>query len=323
MQSFWCLQCCAVIVQLVCAAIWSWLGGEYSSAGLYACSSCGTRADCNRYALTHGKLPRNPFTATHVCCTCRVFGPHSLKSIAAAVLQRTLAQKLDSLEAAQAEQSCSASTSTGSCTKGPAQGQHACCSKQQVCVQASCSNGSEAGVSAAVLSHMSASSADVDLIVVQADVSPDSSRATSPVDGSCAASPSGCGSPASGRGKAVTFTPPASQEKGDEYVAGTDVSASCAGVGPPLRHALTHASSSGWYDELCSVCWESEVTAVMEPCMHAMCLGCARQLVGCSGTAPPACPLCRANISGFAAVPEDVRQQAGKRKKCLLAGSGI
>lgn len=97
-------------------------------------------------------------------------------------------------------------------------------------------------------------------------------------------------------------------------------------MSPQLQQALTSASSSGWYDELCCVCWESEVTAVLEPCMHAMCLGCARRLVTCSGTSAPACPLCRAGISGFGAVPPNnstAREQPGKHKKSLLAGAGI
>lgn len=255
---------------------------------------------------------------------CRVFGPHSLKSIAAAALRHNLTQKLDSLEAAQAQASSS--------SKGSAQGGKASCSL--VCVQACSSDASEAGATAALSPLAAASSADVDLIVVQTDVSPGSSRASSP-DGavgvssdaqgacrtpspacdSCASSPAA----ASDRGKTVTFAGAAEEADGEA----ADAAASCGEVAAPLRHALTTASSSGWYDELCCVCWESEVTAAMEPCMHALCLGCARQLVGCSGTTAPACPLCRAHITGFAPVPHNARQQAGKRKKSLMAGAGI
>lgn len=276
---------------------------------------------------------------------CRVFGPRSLKSIAAAVVQQTLTKRLDSLEAAevaltqQEQGTCSSSSKDNSSCALPAQGKKASCCL--VCVQACSSEESDAGRAEAVR-HESAGSADVDLIVVHTDVSagttPASSRSASPEGsdgvhpagstraghGTCmsAVTASSCAVPAgSPRAKTVTFSTANRQESCDSSA--TDAAASCAEATGALRHALTTASSSGWYDELCCVCWESEVTAYIEPCMHAMCLGCARQLVGCSGTTGPTCPLCRAYIAGFGQVPHNARQHAGKRKKCLLAGAGI
>jgi hypothetical protein len=269
---------------------------------------------------------------------CRVFGPQSLKSIAAAVLQCSLTQRLDSLEAAEttrAPQEPGPSTSSASCCIASAQGCKSRCSV--VSVQACSSEDSDAGASQ-TLPQTRTGSADVNLVVVHTDLSagttPAGSRATSP-DGGCTTCPTAtmsgscgsafavpsCAAPAgSDRPRTVTFST-GDRQGSDESVA--DAAACCAEGAGALRHALTTASSSGWYDELCCVCWESEVTAVMEPCMHAMCLACARQLVGCSGTAGPTCPLCRAFIAGFGQVPHNVRQQAGKRKKCLMAGAGI
>lgn len=269
-----------------------------------------------------------------------MFGPQSLKSIAAAVVQRSLTQKLDSLEAAHAAQESLAASSICSCSKASAQHSKAHCSI--VCVQACGSVESEAGTSA-VLPHVSpSSSADVDLIVVQAGPSgtttPASSRAAGPeCAGPEAAASAGqtrstsafagatCSSPACSEGKSVSFNTAAD----DSDVPSPSTSSSAAAASnavccsSPLQHALTNASSSGWYDELCCVCWESEVTAAIEPCMHALCLGCARQLVAASGTSGATCPLCRAYIAGFATVPMSARQQPGKRKKSLMAGAGI
>jgi hypothetical protein len=61
----------------------------------------------------------------------------------------------------------------------------------------------------------------------------------------------------------------------------------------------------------------------MQPCSHALCLDCAKQLVGCGGTyGGVTCPMCRAPISGFGLVPE-AAHKAGQRKGLLAAGSGI
>lgn len=274
----------------------------------------------------------------HCCCpalhACRVFGPQSLKTIAAAVLQQALTEKLDSLEAAHAQAQHSSDSS--SC-KAPAQDAKACCSL--VCVQACSSEDSEAGRHAVLPRMCTTHSADVDLIVVQADVSPEStpasSRAASPDSSDVLSAAGSAGGGADGLGptaadrrapahsdtlKSVTFS---TLHAGQAADAGDKLACCAEEPAVSLPRALTTASSSGWYDELCCVCWESEVTAVLEPCMHAMCLGCARQLVGCKGTAGPQCPLCRAHIAGFAAVPPSAKQQPGRRKKSLLAGAGI
>lgn len=259
-------------------------------------SVCPARLSLQQYEARVKTVASRPATRPSVACApCRVFGPRSLKSIAAAVLQRTLQQQLDSLEAAEQARTA------------PQQEQQACTSTK----------GSNAGV---------------DLIVVHTDVSvgttPASSRSASPEGGAaglCCPSAAACSPTKASTTKGVTF----SSSTADRQQACTadceaaDAAASCAEAAGGLTHALTTASSSGWYDELCCVCWESEVNAYIEPCMHGMCLGCARQLVGCSGTAGPTCPLCRGYIAGFGQVPPNARQTAGKRKKCLLAGAGI
>lgn len=329
-------QACMLVLRMSCGCKSSFIYAN--GACEHTCVPCG----CAKIAWTVCVVC-DLFLALVVCMAlpCRVFGAQSLKSIAAAVLQRSLTQRLDSLEAAETsldqQEPAGPSSSQASCGTAPAQGGKPRCSV--VCVQACSSEESDTGASQ-TLPQARRGSADVDLIVVQTDVSvgttPASSRAaspdadnglcpTAPVHGSCGSAFAApiCAPPAGSdslRPRTVTFSTVDRQESDDSVA---DAAACCAEAAGALRHALTTASSSGWYDELCCVCWESEVTAVMEPCMHAMCLGCARQLVGCSGTVGPSCPLCRAFIAGFGQVPQSVRQQAGKRKKCLLAGAGI
>jgi hypothetical protein len=314
--------------QIVAQGLWLVSSSCQPSVGLWAWRHDPTAVD----GLTISRQDSGAVCGCYCCPAlhaCRVFGPQRLKTIAAAVLQQMLTQKLDSLEAAQAQGHCS---SDSGC-KAQVQDARGCCSL--VCVQACSSDDSEAGRSTVLPRMCSTHSADVDLIVVQADVSaestPASSRAASPDsnDGfgavESAAERSGrsghaaanCCSPArSNTRKSVAFSTLHAGQPADAADKPT-----CCAEEPAV--SLPTASSSGWYDELCCVCWESEVTAVMEPCMHAMCLGCARQLVSCKGTAGPQCPLCRAYIAGFGPVPPSERQQEGKRKKSLLAGAGI
>jgi hypothetical protein len=62
---------------------------------------------------------------------------------------------------------------------------------------------------------------------------------------------------------------------------------------------LAAARSKGWYEESCCVCWEEGVTVVVQPCLHALCHGCARQLVAGCDKSGATCPLCRGFIAGF------------------------
>lgn len=114
----------------------------------------------------------------------------------------------------------------------------------------------------------------------------------------------------------------------DEHALGGSSTKAAAGSssssrGKPLTRSVTQASSA-WYEELCCVCWDCEVSAALQPCAHALCMDCAKQLVACSKTAGVTCPMCRAFIADFSLVPRPEAVAAGTRRQgFLLAGSGI
>eukprot|EP00878_Enallax_costatus_P007723 GHUV01008084.1.p1 GENE.GHUV01008084.1~~GHUV01008084.1.p1 ORF type:complete len:569 (+),score=179.35 GHUV01008084.1:523-2229(+) len=89
-----------------------------------------------------------------------------------------------------------------------------------------------------------------------------------------------------------------------------------------LRLSMEIAGGGGkdanWHEEQCCVCWEEEVSVSMSPCAHALCLGCARQLVANSGQTGATCPLCRSFIAVFKLLPG-----AGAAKLKLVFGAGI
>jgi hypothetical protein len=96
-----------------------------------------------------------------------------------------------------------------------------------------------------------------------------------------------------------------------ELKARSSSTAGCAG--------LSRATSSGWYEEQCCVCWEEDVSVAIGPCMHALCLACARQLVATSSRTGATCPLCRSYIGEFGLLPGHQEAQAVQ----LVSGAGI
>lgn len=73
-------------------------------------------------------------------------------------------------------------------------------------------------------------------------------------------------------------------------------------------------------EEQCCVCWEEELSVSMTPCSHALCLGCARQLVVNSAQSGATCPLCRSFIATFGLLPP---VDTGGARLVLVSGAGI
>lgn len=219
-----------------------------------------------------------------------VFNPPSLRAIAAAAVQQHLDDQLNSLAAAAEAHEDDAEEGADVSVQ---------------CV-AGTSSSSAGGASPSKPGRQCLSSPTFSTDTAQRDQGP----VVQPGEISCSSS-----------------GPPSPDTHSPASTAATD------GGSPTCSQALAHAqqaraSSSGWYDELCCVCWECEVTVAMAPCSHALCMGCARQLVGCSSTAGVTCPLCRAFIAGFETVPASTRggqqhQHAHQRKGFPLAGAGI
>jgi hypothetical protein len=68
------------------------------------------------------------------------------------------------------------------------------------------------------------------------------------------------------------------------------------------------------------VCWEEDVSVAIGPCMHALCLACARQLVASSSRTGATCPLCRSYIGEFGLLP---MHKAEGPNMNLMSGAGI
>lgn len=241
----------------------------------------------------------------------RAYGPPSLKSIAAGVMQAKLTQELQQLEQIQTtrlqaaqlhdtaedalpgipgtpkelpgatpalEPGCS-----GACC-GVACGSCSFCCDSPRCSRrgdASCCSDAAAAAAAAADKLVRAETADSA-----------SSTACCAAAGSCAVA---CEAAAGAAGMKACSS-----------------AAGCSG--------LSRAASSGWYEEQCCVCWEEDVSVAIGPCMHALCLACARQLVASSTRTGTTCPLCRSYIGEFGLLPT---HKAGKFDVQLVSGAGI
>jgi hypothetical protein len=54
----------------------------------------------------------------------------------------------------------------------------------------------------------------------------------------------------------------------------------------------------------CAICLDDAYGGVQVPCLHRMCVPCARRMVVAVQDHPLACPVCRQNVRGFYA-PHD------------------
>jgi hypothetical protein len=239
------------------------------------------------------------------CCfpaCCRAYGPPSLKAIAAEVMQAKLNQELEHLEQIQttrlqASQLHDTADDLGMPTD-PAKAAAAlsASSSDACCDVASSSSSSPCCDSPRCSRHAGASCCSEELERACTTDSASSAACCAAVASSCAAQ--------------CTAVPAAAADAAD-LKACSSSTAGCSG--------LSRATSSGWYEEQCCVCWEEDVSVAIGPCMHALCLACARQLVASSSRTGATCPLCRSYIAEFGLLPGHKAQQ-GMR---LVSGAGI
>jgi hypothetical protein len=233
---------------------------------------------------------------------CRAYGPPSLRAIAAAVMQAKLNQELEHLEQIQTTRlQASQLHDTADNLSMPSIPAKASApldaSSSNACCDLACSSSSSPCCDSPRCSrHAGASRCGKEL-----------ERACTTDSASSAAC---CAAAAASSGAAECKVAPAAAEA-VELKACNSSTAGCSG--------LSRATSSGWYEEQCCVCWEEDVSVAIGPCMHALCLACARQLVASSSRTGATCPLCRSCIAEFGLLPGHKEVQGMK----LVSGAGI
>jgi hypothetical protein len=233
----------------------------------------------------------------------RAYGPPSLKAIAAGVMQAKLNQELEHLDQIQttrlqASQLHDTADDLGMPTVPAKAAAALSASSSDACCDVASSSSSPCCDIPRCSRHAGASCCSEEL---ERACTTDSASSVA----CCAAAASSCAA------QCTAAPADAADADATELKACSNSTAGCSG--------LSRATSSGWYEEQCCVCWEEDVSVAIGPCMHALCLACARQLVASSSRTGATCPLCRSYIAEFGLLPGHKAEQGMK----LVSGAGI